>query len=80
MTVNFCRSCGHRMRPNGTKVADYPGTLRHDGNGACTTCNNRARRDRKRGQVPDVPTFDVQFARYALESFMNNLPSRKART
>ena len=79
MSYPHCRSCDHPMRPAGTNVTEYPGTRRHSTNGLCHTCRRREVTAIRAGRPSDVPHFDVEHARYALESWLANLPSRKAR-
>ena len=39
-----CAACKRPMRPGGTTVAAYPGTVQHDGRARCTTCASRHQR------------------------------------
>jgi hypothetical protein len=71
MSRKECRACGHRMRPAGTKVADYPGTRKHATQGLCTPCRDREQRAIAKGLIPDIPPgFDINHARAALQGFI----------
>lgn len=75
-----CITCGWRMRGTRYTAQQAPGTRVHSGGGQCTHCRRKEREAQRQaaGELP--PTFDAQFARYALNSWLANLPSRKART
>lgn len=42
-----CRKCGRGMRPKGTSIAAYPGTVRIGSAGTCMHCRAREIRDER---------------------------------
>lgn len=38
-TPSNCKRCGHKLRPSGSTLEDYPGTLPHRKHGLCTPCD-----------------------------------------
>lgn len=81
-----CTRCDVKLRSNRLTVQQAPGTKPHAGNGLCASCRRRdrvaeqkAKAAAEKGIAPDRDSigFDVDHARYALDSWLKNLPSRK---
>lgn len=58
-----CKPCNRRMRPAGTKIADYPGTVLRQRDGLCQSCYQREKKDEAKKSRPSAGTVaeDVEF-------------------
>lgn len=89
-----CTECETPLRPARKTAKELPGTHPHAANGLCRACydkqyraRRKATRDAENAMTKGIRPedkgisagFDVNHARYALASFMSNLPSRKSK-
>lgn len=95
MNHEHCTECNARLRPARKTLAELPGTQPHATGGICRPCYNKAYRARRKARQEAEQKitegirprekgisedFDVNHARYALNSFLSNLPSHRKKT
>lgn len=87
MTAQNCTTCDSPLRPARRTEKELPGTKPLATNQTCRPCYDRAYREKKRAALEPTlgrgregirEDFDLRHATYALNSFLANLPSRKA--
>lgn len=92
MNHTHCVECAYPLRPARKTAKELPGTKPHATNGTCRNCydkqyraKRKAARDAEKALTEGIrpedkgisEDFDVNHARYALASFMSNLPSHR---
>lgn len=70
----YCRECGHAMRPSRTTRAERPGTIQHGGNGLCQTCYGAHYKGKPRHLQPASRDAQRALARFLKDRRARGVP------